>query len=113
MQSKVYMSPVAAQAIHDKLSQIDQKVAEQVNVINTAATAIAQATNEVAGMWADRQKLAEELDNNAAPDWTPENRYAIMGAAPASPRRFWKPAPIALSPAMIGRIKGRDTDNEF
>lgn len=94
MQTKTAMSPVAAQAVHDKLVDVDRKVAEQMNVINTANTAIAQATVNVTELWRQRQQLAEELDRNADPAWQPSMAGVPM-AAPSS-RRFWKPAPMPL-----------------
>lgn len=94
MQTKSVLSPIAAQAIFDRLSDIDRAVAEQLNVMSTANTAIAQATIRVTDLWVDRQALADELDKSAPADWMPDDNRA-MAAAP-SYKRFYKPAPMPL-----------------
>lgn len=105
MQTKVAMSSIAAQAIHDKLMEVDRAVDGQMNVINTANTAIAQATLNVTDLWRKRQQLAEELDRNADPAWQPS--MAGVPMAPASPsRRFFKHAPMPL-------VSLRDTSDDF
>lgn len=111
MQTKTVLSPVAAQAIFDRLSDIDRAVAEQLNVVNTANTAIAQATIRVTDLWVDRQALADELDKFAPTEWTPYDNRPMAPVAPSF-KRFYKPAPMPLVGGLpVGGRRGRQFDD--